>query len=90
MSQVSFSFEFDYKIDGRKVSKEEFMWHLADEAKSAAVDGLQVRVARLRCPVHGQSPRVVNSTTNGDTTHIELAACCEDVRDRAGREAFAR
>ncbi len=37
------SFEFNYKINGRKVSQDEWMRHLADEARSAPAEELSVR-----------------------------------------------
>jgi hypothetical protein len=81
-------FEFDYMIKGRKVTKEQWLRHIAEEAKTTTIEDLKQRVTRLRCRVHGRSPRVVRTTRTGDNVRFEIEACCPDMRDRAEQVAI--
>ncbi len=83
-------FEIEYKINGRKVSESEWTRHIANEAKSVAVEELKGRVAKLRCPVHGRSPKVVTTTKVGDRVKFQIEACCDDMLKRAQEVAVGR
>jgi Ser-tRNA(Ala) deacylase AlaX len=84
---MDFSFEFNYQINGRKVSKDEWMRHIADEARSKAAAELSARVARLRCPVHNESPKVLRTTKTGDRISFDIQACCKTMLEQAQRVA---
>ena len=82
---------FDYQINGRKVSKQRFLRHLEDDAKAKAMPSLAAKVkadvARLRCPAHGEHPKVVKSKINGDRLSVEISACCDQMREKATKVA---
>jgi hypothetical protein len=89
---MSFSFEFNYQDEhGRKISQEEWIRGLAEEATATAMPSLakkvNAEVARLRCPVHGEHPKVVKSTIDGNRLTTEISACCDEMRDRAQKVA---
>ncbi|OAI39848.1 hypothetical protein AYO39_02360 [Actinobacteria bacterium SCGC AG-212-D09] len=82
--------QLQYKINGRKVSHAEWLRHLGEEAKAKAVDDVKARVARLRCPTHGKSPRAVRTTKSGDRVNFEISACCDRMLKRAQEVAVGR
>jgi hypothetical protein len=85
---MSFEFEFNYEINGRKVSQDEYMRHIAAEARSMASKELQARVAHLRCPVHNQSPRILRTTRTGQQIKFDIQACCDTMLKRAQEVAL--
>jgi hypothetical protein len=91
---VSFNFEFEYKINGRKVSQDEWIRHMGEEAKAKPLKGLpdEIRadVSRLRCPVHGESPKVVESSVIDDTgAHTHRGLLRRDAGARAADRCWS-
>ena len=83
-------FELEYKIDGRKVSKDAWLRHISDEAQTEAVKELEQRVTKLRCSVHGISPRIVQKTKHGGRFEFNISACCDQMLRRAQEVAIGR
>lgn len=87
---MSFDFEFNYQIDGRKVSKDEWMRHLGQEAVAKAMPQVaqerEAEVVELRCGVHGESPTVTH-TTSGDQIKFQIKACCDELLEQAQKVA---
>ena len=76
-------FELEYKIDGRKVSLDEWTRHLADEAQKLAADELKTRISRLRCATHGKSPTLTVGRKVGSKIEMKVEACCDEMLERA-------
>jgi hypothetical protein len=74
----------EYKINGRKVSSEEWFRHLADEARTKATEEVEQRLARVSCPVHGKKPQVSKRQT-ADGFTFDLSGCCQAAIDEAQR-----
>ena len=48
-----------YEIDGRKVTREQWERHLFHDApRQMALEAVQKKLSRLRCPTHGTAPTV--------------------------------
>ena len=67
---------------------------IEDLKKTAIKEGLrsveqEVRrdVSALRCPAHGESPKVVSSSISGDRLTTKISACCDDMLDKAQKVA---
>lgn len=84
---------FQYKIDGRTVSQAEWLRHLGqeavDKAKPDVLASIKDDVSKLRCPAHGQSPRVARSEWRGNSLHTSISACCDEMLIKA-QEIAAR
>lgn len=75
-------FEFDYNINGRKVTKNEWLSHIASEAVDAAGEEVEAKIAKMRCPTHGMAPKVTSKKLGGDVK-LSIEACCEPMRAKA-------
>ncbi len=88
---MSSGFEMNYEIDGRKVSQEEWLRSLkkeaTEEAMSSVVEEIEAEVARLRCPVHGEHPKVVTAKIEGNRLTTEISACCDEMLEKAEKAA---
>jgi hypothetical protein len=88
---MSFSFEQRYTIDGRQVSREEWLASFREEAgriQAETYEGIKAEVEALTCAEHGQSPSVTLTTT-GDETRMQIETCCKDLEHRAFQVAGA-
>lgn len=61
---------FKYKIDGRSVSQDEWMTHMAERAITQRI----ARVSDLRCPLHNETPK-----RDGN----QLRFCCSRLQQMA-------
>jgi len=74
----------EYRIGNRKVSRSEWERHLREAPLEAVKDDVRKKIARVRCPIHGQRPRVeFRKTVRGFDTSI--TGCCDDVVKHAQR-----
>lgn len=86
---MDFSSEQRYEIDGRRVSRAEWLRSFregADEAQAAVFEEIKAEVEALRCPTHGASPKVSISRA-GSETRLTFESCCEDMERRAEKVA---
>jgi hypothetical protein len=73
----------EYRIDGRRVSSTEWQKHLVTASRDIAIGALKDKVQRIRCPVHGQAPKLIVGTRRGDHLDMNLQACCDDLLNQA-------
>jgi hypothetical protein len=65
-------------------------WHgdkVARKFAQRAEANVRRNVAALRCPVHHQSPSVLQVTMAGSRLTTQVAACCEEMLVQAQRAA---
>jgi signal recognition particle subunit SEC65 len=88
---VDFKVEFEHKIGGRKVSEQEWVRHLSQEAVAKVLPevakDVKAEVERLHCPVHHEHPKVVRSQIVGNELRTQVSACCAEMREKAQRIA---
>jgi hypothetical protein len=82
---MMFESEMRYEIDGRKVSEDEWLKHLEDEAvrsvREAVADAAK-RAAAIPCPEHGEYASIsIQPSAEGATVHVQ--ACCKAEETRA-------
>jgi hypothetical protein len=74
--------KISYKVGGRTVSSsKEFVRELEKEVKKRAHRVAADHVARVRCPVHGRTPRLLKQDVSGTTFEF----CCEAHRNAVQR-----
>jgi hypothetical protein len=73
----------EYRIGGRRVSKQQWERHVfQDEPRRIAREEIESKLRTVRCPVHGQTPRVTYSETpRGFDLTVE--GCCSQVEQLA-------
>ncbi|MFZ1996501.1 MAG: hypothetical protein WAU75_20485 [Solirubrobacteraceae bacterium] len=82
---MSFSSEQRYTIDGRQVSREEWLASFHDEAarlQAETFEEIKTDVEALTCPTHSESPKV-SFTTAGEETRMQIETCCDELEQRA-------
>lgn len=78
----------EYRLGGRKVSRDAWLKGLADEARAGAYQETQRRIERVVCSEHGERPVVtLERTPEGATFRIH--GCCERLVEAAQRAAGA-
>lgn len=85
MVGMDFGIEIRYEVNGRQVSREEWVRSFEDELAAGmaeVVEQATADVRALRCPEHDQSPQVTVVTENGGT-RMQIETCCEDLERRA-------
>jgi hypothetical protein len=80
----------EFTVGGRRVTEQAFMRNLRESAHSAAIDSVQERLRRVRCPNHGQTPQVKLVGGRGGNPNFEIEACCDALRKRATAAVGAR
>jgi hypothetical protein len=73
----------EFTIGGRRVTEQAFMRNLRESAHDAAIDSVQEHLRRVRCPKHGQTPRVKPTGARGSSPKFEIEACCDALMKRA-------
>jgi hypothetical protein len=86
-------FEIDYKLNGHKVTQQQWIKGMADEAVKKGLVEIEKevhrKVASLRCPTHQQTP-TIRTRIVGHELRSEIRACCDPMRDRAQMIATRR
>lgn len=66
-------FKLEYRIGNRKVSKREWERHMFEEApQQLAEDALGEKLNNIRCPEHGQRPRLKNRRTTSEGLRFDI------------------
>jgi hypothetical protein len=76
-----FRVDLEYRIGGRRVSQDEWMKSIVDEARGAALSQVQAKVESLRCPDHGRGPRLTAQVPAGTDVNLSFDVCCEKLKD---------
>ncbi len=76
-------FKLEFSVNGRKVP----LNRMAEEMEKAMSNGVSKQVAeklaRVRCPVHGQTPRVEPKGQSLSDLSFNLKTCCDELMERA-------
>ena len=84
-------FEMEWKDEnGRKVSRDQWFKGLQDKAVGNALKDIEKdvhrEIAALRCPVHGETPKVKTKIV-GKSLESEITGCCDDIKAKAQKIA---
>ena len=86
-------FEFEYNLNGRKVTQQQWMNALEEQALKEALSEhekeVHRKVATLRCPTHRRTPQI-RTRIVGHELRSEVSACCVQMRDKAQLIAVGR
>jgi len=78
--------DFEFKIDGRKVSPSAFTTAMGKDIKAKAMKlaraAAEKKIRSIRCPVHGGYAKVVPERTS-----FKITGCCDKQMDRV-KKAF--
>jgi len=73
--------EVTFEINGRKVNPN----RLGDALEKAILQGIQESVRKklgaIRCPEHGQGPKVICKGRSVDKLSFEVTGCCQNLID---------
>jgi hypothetical protein len=93
-------FELEYRLDGRRVTADQFSRGMVDKARDAALDGARRRIGSIRlarrrdrlelvgklgCPVHGKRASVSEQRVSGDRFEFDISGCCDESVAQAKR-----
>jgi ubiquitin C-terminal hydrolase len=81
---VGFGIEIEYTVGGRRVSQQEWERHLREAPTRATKEAVKQKLSRVRCPAHGQSPKVTFRETS-EGFDVSISGCCEELTERARR-----
>lgn len=73
--------EIVFKIDGQRVSLEEFTDSLKQQVYAQVARVVKDKIQDVECPEHGQRPTVVMKE-NVEGFEFEIEACCEELVER--------
>jgi hypothetical protein len=79
----------EYRVDGRRVSKDQFFKGMEEKVKGMASDQVRAAVERTRCAKHGRYARVVSSRKTAQGFQLDIQGCCDDLIERAQRAALS-
>jgi hypothetical protein len=77
--------KFEWKLNGRAVAPGQLGQEVAKSIESEIVSRAKSAVARVRCPVHGSSPRNVRVSRSGDSLHFQYECCCDRLKEAVGQ-----
>lgn len=72
-------------LNGRKIRPDQLAHELQKAMYRDVSENVRRRLAALRCPEHGSSPRVMTRGQSLDRLSFELAGCCQKLIDKASR-----
>jgi hypothetical protein len=79
--------DVEYKLNGRRVTRDQFFGGLEGQLRRAAIDQMRARVERVRCPQHGQAARLSSTRETRGSLEFTLSGCCNALVARARRAA---
>ncbi len=72
---------WEWEINGRKVSPDRAADEMARGILEQANEGVQKRIAGVRCPVHGTSPSEIQVSEAEGKLSFTYRTCCDKLRD---------
>jgi hypothetical protein len=73
------------KMNGREVSPDQLGSAVEDEVLAKVKGQMAEKLKNLRCPVHGQSPRLEFEGDSLNNLKIQIHTCCGWMREEAQR-----
>jgi len=75
--------EIHFEINGRRVDPR----NAGDALKAAVLKSVQdliaAKVSAVRCPVHGEGPKIVAHGSSLDKLSMTVSGCCQELIDQA-------
>lgn len=72
-----------FEINGRKVNPGNVGGALEAAVLQSVSASIKARVGNIRCPEHGQTPRIVGKGRSLDTLSFDVSGCCQKLIDNA-------
>ena len=69
--------KLEWKFNGRTVPASRVADELGKAVRAKATDAAKVRIARVRCPVHGTAPSNIRVSGAGDRLRFQYESCCD-------------
>ncbi len=73
----------EFEIGGKRVSIKKVKNAREREILLAAYSNIVARLAEVKCPVHGEAPRVLAQGDNAKSLTIEVSGCCDKLVEEA-------
>lgn len=70
-------FKFEWKVNGRTVAPNQVGRELTKSLQGEIVSRAKIAVARVRCPVHGSSPRNIRVSGSRGNLRFQYESCCD-------------
>jgi hypothetical protein len=80
-----FNFGFDYVLNGRRVSADEWFAAMAREAKEGALSELRRKIESLRCDEHSAGPELKSEASSESDVKLTYGFCCEALNAKIER-----
>jgi len=78
--------DISFEINGRKVSPR----NVGDALESAMLQSIQDSISKtvgsVRCPEHGQKPKIKVKGRNLDSLKFEVSGCCDSLIEEVKRK----
>jgi len=73
--------EITFEIDGRKVNPNRLGDALEKAILQSVQESIRKKVGAIRCPKHGQTPKVICKGRSVNNLSFEVTGCCQDLID---------
>jgi hypothetical protein len=78
--------DISFEVGGRKVSPDRIGDELGKAILKEVARNVKTSLASVRCPEHGQHPRVTVKGSSLDKLSFEVHGCCQTLIDAAVRK----
>jgi hypothetical protein len=73
--------DISFEIDGRKVSPNSVSDALEAAILRSVSASIKDRVGNIKCPDHGQTPKIVGKGRSLNTLSFDVSGCCQKLID---------
>jgi len=78
--------EVSFEINGRKVQPNQISEVLTKAVFTSVAEQIKSKVGSVRCPDHGQSPKIICKGKSIENLGFEVTGCCEKLIDSVKRK----
>jgi (p)ppGpp synthase/HD superfamily hydrolase len=78
--------EVSFEINGKKVRPDQVANELDKAMMNRTAEYVKNKVSSIRCPDHGQQPKIKVKGKNLENLSFEISGCCQTLIEKARKE----
>lgn len=79
-------FDISFEVNGKKVNPNNMGDAIEAAVLSSVSDSIKESVGSIRCPEHGESPKIKVIGSDLDNLSLEVSGCCETLVEQVKNE----